>query len=64
MSVLCLVYHSAVPSPSWCVQVVRNVLTVNYHMSRYKTVVEELQRDPLPLCCPPLRVSIIKDCRD
>ena len=31
--------------PSWCVQVVRNVLTVDYHMSRYKTVVEELQRE-------------------
>ena len=42
---LCLVCHSAVPSPSWCVQVVRNVLTVDYHMSRYKTVVEELQRE-------------------
>ena len=47
MSVLCLVCHSAVPLPlpSWCVQVVRNVLTVDYHMSRYKTVVEELQRE-------------------
>ena len=33
------------PSPSWCVQVVRNVLTVVYHMSHYKTVVEELQRE-------------------
>ena len=70
MSVLCLVCHSAVPSPSWCVQVVRNVLTVDYHMSRYKTVVEELQRDPLPLSPSSLLlsssacVSIIKDCRD
>ena len=38
---------SAAPTslPSWCVQVVRNVLTVDYHMSRYKTVVEELQRE-------------------
>ena len=26
-------------------QVVRNVLTVDYHMSCYKTVVEELQRE-------------------
>ena len=26
-------------------QVVHNVLTVVYHMSRYKTVVEELQRE-------------------
>ena len=48
MSVLCLACHSAMPlplpSPSWCVPVVRNVLTVDYHLSRYKTVVEELQR--------------------
>ena len=45
MSVLCLVCHSAVPLPSCCVQVVRNVLMVDYLMSRYKTVVEELQRE-------------------
>ena len=40
------VYHTALTCHvSWCVQVVRNVLTVDYHMSRYKTVVEELQRE-------------------
>ena len=33
------------PIPPCCVQLVRNVLTVDYHMSRYKTVVEELQRE-------------------
>ena len=40
------VTHSPSPSlPPCCVQLVRNVLTVDYHMSRYKTVVEELQRE-------------------
>ena len=34
--------HPLTPSR---VQVLRNVLTVDYHMSRYKTVVEELQRE-------------------
>ena len=37
--------NSIPPSSFSCVQVVRNVLTVDYHMSRYKTVVEELQRE-------------------
>ena len=41
---------SPLPFPSHppcccCVQLVRNVPTVDYHMSRYKTVVEELQRE-------------------
>ena len=46
MSVLCLTCQTvSPPPPPWCVQVVRNVLTVDYHMSRYKTVVEELQRE-------------------
>ena len=44
----CLPSSPSPPPPSLppcCVQLVRNVLTVDYHMSRYKTVVEELQRE-------------------
>ena len=39
------IFHSIPLASLTCVQVVRNVLTVDYHMSRYKTVVEELQRE-------------------
>ena len=39
------IFDSIPLDPLMCVQVVRNVLTVDYHMSRYKTVVEELQRE-------------------
>ena len=42
---VCVRSLSLCSAPSWCVQVVRNVLTVDYHLSRYKTVVEELQRE-------------------
>ena len=44
MSMLCKLVTLQCPSPS-PPGVVRNVLTVDYHMSYYKTVVEELQRE-------------------